>query len=146
MLVLRCYPSRVSLKLPCLACASPVSFAVSAVFVWCSGELAQGKNQCFVVFACLLKGKKGASAPAREEVVLMEVVFRQQLTFGLQLTSEMKWGRHLNSDKLSLSLEVSQVTCFCPLPGSLPYMTQELFVRCPGSRYKLDTWIREAGF
>lgn len=22
----------------------------------------------------------------------------------------------------------------------------DLFTRCPGSRYKLDTWIREAGF
>lgn len=60
---------------------------------WClSGELAQGKISflLYLVFAWLLKGKKGTSASARKVVVLMEVAFWQQLTVGLQLTSEMK--------------------------------------------------------
>lgn len=149
VLVLRCYPGRVSLRLPCLACASPASFCcVSGVplMFWWAGSGEDQSVLWYLVFAWLLKGKKDTSAPAREEVVLMEVALWQQLAVGLQLTSGMKRGRHLNSDKPSLFLEVSQVTCFYPLPGSLPYMTQKLFARCPGSRHKLDTWIREAGF
>lgn len=105
VLVLRCYPSRVSLRLPCLACASPASFCcVSGVplMLWWAGSGEDQSVLWYLVFAWLLKGKKDTSAPAREEVVLMEVALWQQLAVGLQLTSGMKRGRHLNSDKPSL--------------------------------------------
>lgn len=66
-------------------------FAVAVVSI-CSGELAERRISVlwYLVFAWLPKCKKGTSASAREEVVLMEVAFWQQLTVGLQLTSGMK--------------------------------------------------------
>lgn len=121
-----------SLKLLCFPC-------LLLLFV-CGGlsdalkSWLRGISACFVVFGiclaperqgghqCSSQGRGGGGGGG----------LWQQLAVGLQLAGGMKRGRHLNSDKPSLSLEVSQVTCFCSLPSSLPYMTQDLFARCPG--------------